>query len=97
MINYHRLESHGGGPRDVILTTDDNDAEMTQLAEMIKQCEFEIELPKDREQDGKFHIKIPGEMVGEFSECVWDVDNGKLENLTEKWNQEMLSELDDDA
>lgn len=97
MIEYHRLEADGG-PRDVVLTTDDNNAEMALLSDMLKECEFEgINLPDDPEQDGKFHVTIPGNQVGEFSECVYDIDDGKLQNLTDKWNHQMLSELDDDA
>lgn len=94
MIDYKRLESHSGGPRDVILSTDDSGAEMAALDEMIKECEFEIQLPTDRDQNDKFNITIPGKMVGEFSEAVYEIDNGKLEELTDQWNQEMLNEME---
>lgn len=94
MIEYHRLE--GDGQRNVILTTDDSAAEMLSLEELIDECGLDIELPTKREQDNKFHVTIPGELVGEFSDVVYDVDGGKLANLIEKWNHEMLSELYDD-
>lgn len=93
MITYNKLEV--GTPPDVELVTDDAGAEMAALDEMIKECEFEIELPSGRGDDEKFHLVIPGAMVGEFSECVGVIDNGILENLTEKWNQESLDALGD--
>jgi hypothetical protein len=99
MITYERQEATSPEfPRDVKLITDDSDAEMAQLQEMIAECEFDaIELPKEPDADGKFSFIIPGAAVGEFSEFVWDIDNGQLEGLTEQWNAEMISAMDDDA
>lgn len=88
MIDYQRLDT--GTPKDVLVITDDGNAEMAALDEMIKECGFEIELPEDRNADGKFQFTVPGSVVGEFSECLYDIDQGKLEDLLDRWNQETL-------
>lgn len=95
MIKYVKLAT--GTPPDVEMITDDSNAEMAALEEMIAETEFEdIELPSERGDDGDFHITIPGESVGEFSECVWGIDGGVLDGLTEQWNQEVLDAAADD-
>jgi hypothetical protein len=97
MIEYKQIED-SEIPHDVELITDDSQAEMLSLESLIKETEFEISLPEGRdESDGKFHIKIPGDLAGDFSECVWDLDNGKLERLTEQWNRAVLDSLDSDS
>jgi hypothetical protein len=75
-------------------TTDDSDGEMAALEEMIGACEFEIELPKERDESGYFSFTIPAEMVGEFSESVWEIDNGVLEDCIMSWNDEILTEAE---
>jgi hypothetical protein len=90
MIEYKRLEQTTDGFRDVELITDDANAEIAALEEMIEECEFDIRLPADPNSDGKFHVTIPGAAVGEFSECVYEIDDGQLDVLTDQWNQEIL-------
>jgi imidazoleglycerol phosphate synthase glutamine amidotransferase subunit HisH len=100
MIEYKQLEKNDDAkiPCDVELITDDSDAEMAGLKDMIEECGFEIELPEhnSRGEDGNFHVIIPGGMVGEFSDCVYEIDNGKLDKLTEKWNEEALAAAEEE-
>jgi hypothetical protein len=95
-IEYKQLPSTTDEfPPDVEMTTDDSDGEMSALEEMIRDCEFEgITLPDESGEDGKFHITIPGAAVGEFSECVYDIDGGQLEQLTEEWNDQALADAE---
>lgn len=96
MIEYKQLEN--GEPADVELITDDSNGEMSDLEDMIRECDYEetVKLPNDREEDGKFHIIIPGKEAGEFSEMVYEIDNGKLEDLTDQWNREALTRAEQD-
>lgn len=88
MITYSQLpKTSEGSPPDVEAITDDGNAEMVALTDLINEGGFEILLPKDRDEDGKFHFTIPGDQVGEFSEYTYDVDGGLLEQEMEKWNQ----------
>jgi hypothetical protein len=95
MIKYEKANTEGSPP-DVEMITDDADGEMIALEEMIKEAEFEgIILPPDRSvEDGNFHILIPGKDVGEFSDAVWDIDRGLLENKIEMWNAKALEDAE---
>lgn len=91
MIKYHQLEKTSDEfPPDIELVTDDSAAEMAAIEVMVEETEFEIEIPEDREGDGFFHIIIPGVAAGDFAECVYDIDGGMLDELTEKLNQEAV-------
>jgi hypothetical protein len=94
MIEYSQVIDGEDGPKDVLVKTDDNNAEMAAFEELISECDFEIDLPKDRDSDGRFHFTIPGKDVGEFGEASYDIDNGMLERLTETWNQALLDQAE---
>lgn len=85
-------------PAAVKMITDDANAEMVELETIVQEAEFgSVKLPDNPEEDGTFHILIPGEDVGEFADAVWDIDNGQLENLTDEWNQAALKAAEENA
>lgn len=68
MISFRQLDS--GTPRDVEVTTDDGDAEMADLAELLDDFDLDdfIQLPDERDAAGNFVFTIPGDEVGELGE-----------------------------
>lgn len=84
MITYEQTEDG----QDVIASTDDRNAELFDLAEIISEHEFMIEIPKDPGEDGKWHFTITREQVGEFAEMIYEIDGGELERLIAEWNTE---------
>lgn len=101
MIEYHRLESkEEGKPRAVRVITDDKNAELSMLTDTLDESDSNEmvaykNLREARLVNDKCEFIVPGDEVGEFSDLIWDIDGGKLEGLIEKWNEEMISELDE--
>jgi hypothetical protein len=99
MIKYEKLDT--GTPPDIKCITDDGNAELAALEEIFNNpdLDFADDDPvkvnyetqaKQPGPDGNFEFVIPGEHAGEFAEVIYDIDDGALDELTDKLNQEAL-------
>lgn len=87
MIRYEQVGD--GTPKDVVVITDDKNAEMIDLEDLIEQGDFHVPEFADAKPDeeGLFRFTIEGGQVADFADVVWDVDNGLLEQQLQEWNE----------
>lgn len=101
MIKYERLEQKTNKLNDVKLITDDQNGEMAEIEDAFRDYDSgdlvsfgNFEAATRNDSTNQFEFVIPGNEVGEFSDFIWDVDNGKLENLIDEWNEETLAKAE---
>ena len=103
-MNYRRLQAKSDdAPRAVVASLDET--ELIKLRETMEENGYEemqayenlVKAQSEGTHHGLYEFEIPGGEVGEFSDVAYDIDNGKLEDLIDEWNQEMINELDNDS
>lgn len=97
MIEYKQVGD--STPKDVLVTTDDKNAELATLIENLEESESMgtqtyQNLTECSMKDGKAVFLIPTDEVGDMADIFWGADNGKLEEMIDQWNQEVIEATD---